>query len=193
METENSDHPIEVDINMQFPSGFDGYGAKYQASKILAHQFSKRFILERKPHFDIITLHPTFVLGPSLVQRSASEITGVVMMFMNSLGMDKPMFPSTIVDVRDVAEATLATLDAKIERNGEELIISGEKVTWGDVVSFIKEKYPQVPLKLNPPFDQPFEANSSKARRLLDLKWRSMEDIVGSVLDQQLGFEKGNA
>lgn len=178
---------------MQFPSGFDGYGAKYQASKILAHQSSSRFILERKPHFDIITLHPTFVMGHSRVQNSADEVSGVVMMFMHSLKMDKPMFPSTIVDVRDVAEATLATINVKIERNGEEFIISGEKTTWDDVVSFIKEKYPQVPLKLTPPFDQPFEANASKAQqRLLGSTWRSMREIVSSVLDQQLGFKKGN-
>jgi nucleoside-diphosphate-sugar epimerase len=187
---ENSEEPNLVDLEMQFPSGLDGDGLKYQASKILAHQASQQFLQKQKPHFTLITLHPTFVLGPSLVQKSAGDITGVVMMFMHSLTLDKPVFPSTCVDVRDVADAIVATIDANVERNGEEFIITGPKFTWEDVVEYTKAAYPQVPMNLQPPFDKPFDANASKAERLLGAKWRSMEEMVSSVLDQQLALAK---
>jgi nucleoside-diphosphate-sugar epimerase len=179
---------------MDFPAGFEGYGLKYQASKILAHKASSEFVKTQKPHFTLITLHPTFVLGPSLVQKSADDITGVVMMFMNSLPSSKPLFPSTIVDVRDVADATLATIKASVERNGDEFIISGVETTWDDIVAYVKAAYPQVDMNLQPPFTKPFVANASKAERILGVSWKSVEEIVRSVLDQQLALrEKSNA
>jgi nucleoside-diphosphate-sugar epimerase len=175
---------------MEFPPGLDGHGLKYQASKILAHQASSAFVKMQNPHFTLITLHPTFVLGPSLVQKSADDITGVVMMFMGSLPSKKPLFPSTVVDVRDVAAATLATINANVERNGDEFIISGEETTWGDIVAYVKSAYPQVEMNLQPPFEKPFFVNTSKAEKVLDAKWRTTEEIIGSVLDQQLAFQK---
>jgi nucleoside-diphosphate-sugar epimerase len=177
---------------MTFPAGFDGYGLKYQASKILAHQASNQFLQDQNPHFQVITLHPTFVLGPSLVQKSAGDVNGVVGMFMQSLTSEKPVFPSTCVDVRDVADAMLATMDANIERNGEEFIISGVKFTWEDVVTYVNKAYPQVTVNLRPPFEKPFDATASKAERILGAKWRSMEEIIGSVLDQQLALRGVN-
>jgi nucleoside-diphosphate-sugar epimerase len=175
---------------MQFPSGLDGHALKYQASKILAHQATLQFIQQQEPHFTLVTLHPTFVLGPSLIQKSAEDISGVNYMFMGSLMSKKPLFPSAIVDVRDVADAILATLDAKLEKNGEEFIISGKETSWDSIVAFIQSTYPQVTENLEPPFEQAFEANSGKAEKILGAKWRPMEEIIGSVLDQQLTLKK---
>jgi nucleoside-diphosphate-sugar epimerase len=177
---------------MEFPPGLDGHGLKYQASKILAHRASSEFIKTQNPHFTLITLHPTFVLGPSLVQKSAEDLTGVVMMLMYSLPSNKPLFPSTIVDVRDVAAATLATINAHVGRNGDEFIISGAETTWDDVVSYVKSAYPQVETNLQPPFEKPFAVSASKAERILGVKWRSMKEMVGSVLDQQLALREKN-
>jgi nucleoside-diphosphate-sugar epimerase len=171
---------------MEFPSGPAGGGLKYSASKILAHQASQQFIREHNPHFTMITIHPTFVLGPSLVQKSADNPNGTIRMFMRSLESKQPTVPTTCVDVRDVADAILATVDAKVERNGEEFIISGVKLTWDDVVAYVKSAYPQFPMQLQPPYEEPFVANSAKAERMLGMKWRPIEDLFGGFLDQQL-------
>lgn len=175
---------------MQFPSGLDGHGLKYQASKILAHQATLQFISQQNPHFTLTTIHPTFVLGPSLIQKSAEDVSGVNYMFMGSLSSKKPLIPSTIVDVRDVADATLATIDAKLEKNGEEFIISGEQTSWDDIVAFIKSTYPQVTVNLEPPFGEAFKANARKAEKMLGARWRPMEEIIGSIMDQQLDMKK---
>lgn len=86
----------------------------------------------------------------------------------------------------DVAEATLATVTAKMERSGEEFIISGPKISWDDVVSYIKTAYPTWPVSFQPPVDKPFDVDTSKAERGLGMKWRSMEEIVSGILNQQL-------
>jgi nucleoside-diphosphate-sugar epimerase len=177
-----------VDLKTQFPEGSEGDGLKYQASKILAHQASQKFVKDKKPHFTVLTLHPTFVLGPSLVQKFANDASGVVGLFMQSLTLEKPLFPSALVDVRDVAEATLASIDAKVEKTGEEFIISGRECTWDDVVAYVKAEYPQIPLNLEPPFENAFHADASKAERLLGASWRSLGEIVSSVLNQQLAL-----
>jgi nucleoside-diphosphate-sugar epimerase len=175
---------------MQFPSGLDGHGLKYQASKILAHQATLQFIQQQKPHFTLATLHPTFVLGPSLIQKSAEGVSGVNYMLMGSLMSTKPLFPSAVVDVRDVADAMIATIDAEFEKVGEEFIISGKETSWDDIVAFIRSTYPRVAINLEPPFEQAFEANSGKAEKLLGAKWKPMEEIIGIVLDQQLALKK---
>lgn len=175
---------------MQFPEGVVGHALKYQASKILAHQATLQFIKEKNPGFKVITLHPTFVLGHSLIQNSAEKISGGNYMFMGSIMSKQPMFPSSIVDVHDVADTTLATIDAKVEENGEEFIINGKQTTWDDIVGFVKSTYPQVPVNLEPPFEPAFEADGAKAEKYLGAKWKPMEEIIGSLLDQQLAFKK---
>ncbi|KAF2421473.1 NAD(P)-binding protein [Tothia fuscella] len=182
---ENTELPNLVDLDMSFPEGMDGHLMKYQASKILAHEASKEFVQHYHPDFSLVTLHPTFVLGPSLLQKSRKDVSGANQLLLQSLKDDKPIFPSTCCDVRDVAQATLATIDAKVERSVEEFVISGVKLNWDQILDYVQKEYPRFHGNLSPPFDEPFVANASKAEKALRIKWRSMEDMIGSVLEQQ--------
>jgi nucleoside-diphosphate-sugar epimerase len=174
---------------MTFPDGLVGQSLKYQASKILAHQATKRFVKERNPHFTTVTLHPCYVQGPSLVQKSSETVNDVVGMLMMSLQSQKPLFQPMIVDVRDVADATVAALSADIEGNFTEFVLRGMKFNWDSVVAFVEEKFPSFPLKLEPPFDQSYiDMDTSRAVQILGVKWRSMEDIIGHTLDQQISL-----
>jgi nucleoside-diphosphate-sugar epimerase len=188
--TENSNEPHPVDLNMSFPDGVTGHALKYQASKILAHDATLKFIKDHNPSFKVITVHPTFVLGHSLIQKSAQEISGGNYLFMGSLSSKQPMITPQIVDVRDVADTMLATINAEIDKNGEEFIINGKPTSWDAMTAFVKFKYPQVPVNLEPPFESGFEADGAKAEKYLGAKWLPMEDIIGSLLDQQLAFKK---
>jgi len=165
---------------------------KYQASKILAHQAPLQFMQEHKSSFALRTLHPTFVLGPSLIQKTEEDLSGPNYMLMGSLGSKSPFFAPGIVHVHDVASAMLATIDAKLETNAEEFIITGDETTWDDIVAFVKSTYPQVTVNLVPPFERSFKTDTGKAERLLGARWKSMQEIVGSVLDQQLKFRNEN-
>jgi nucleoside-diphosphate-sugar epimerase len=174
---------------MELPEGLVGHGLKYQMSKVLAHQASTDFIKTQNPHFTLITLHPTFVLGPSLVQKSAKDISGANMLFTQSLASSKPLFPPALVDVRDVAQATLGAIDANIEKSGEEFI-NGVGASWEEVVGYVKKSFPAVEVKLEGPFDKAFGADGGKAEKYLGVKWRPTNEIIGDVLEQQLGFVK---
>jgi nucleoside-diphosphate-sugar epimerase len=174
---------------MQFPDGEMGHGMKYSASKILAHQATGAFLKSRTLNFDLITFHPTFVLGPSLVQTSAQEISGINAWLWNSLQSEKPLFPALCVHVQDVAEAHIRALSMPLS-SGTALLLSGRPFTWTDVVGYVKDNFKEIDVKLKPPFeDQPW-VDTSQADNTLAIKWRSMEDIVGSVLKQQLDFQK---
>ena len=59
---------------MSFSDGILGVVERYSASKIVAHQATERFVQEQNPYYDVITLHPTFVLGRNLVQKTAGGL-----------------------------------------------------------------------------------------------------------------------
>ncbi|CAD0028972.1 unnamed protein product [Aureobasidium pullulans] len=113
-----------IDLDMEFPGGPEGSGAMYQASKILAHQATHAFNKTHKPHYTLVTLHPSFVLGRSLVQHSAEEIDGINAFLWQSLQLETPFFPPAWVHVKDVAEAHLKILELDIA-TGEEFVLSG--------------------------------------------------------------------
>ena len=177
---------------MEIPEGLVGGSFKYQASKILSHQATRNFVKEHNPHFNTVTLHPTYVLGPSLVQKSPETINDVVGMMMMSLQSEQPFFQPMIVDVRDVADATFGAINANIEEKFTEFLLKGLKYNWDSIVSFVKQTYPTFPLKLEPPFDQGYlDLDTSRAEEILGVKWRSMENILTSTLDQQLALMSG--
>src|ERR1700712_910846 len=97
---------------MSFPEGVTGHGVKYSASKVLAHQATRDFLAQNNPQYTLITLHPTFVLGKSLVQETAGDIDGINALFWLSLFSEKPHIPTAWVHVLDVAEAHIKVLEA---------------------------------------------------------------------------------
>ncbi|CAD0016218.1 unnamed protein product [Aureobasidium pullulans] len=168
---------LSIDLDMEFPAGPEGSGAMYQASKILAHQATHAFNKTHKPHYTLVTLHPSFVLGRSLVRHSAEEIDGINAFLWQSFQLETPFFPPAWVHVKDVAEAHLKILELDIA-SGEEFVLSGHPFTWDDVATFVREKYPEVNTKLQGPFDPSITVDSSKAQKTLGFKWRTMEDML---------------
>ena len=187
---EDQGQDLKVDPNMDWPEGFAGHGAKYQASKILAHQATIDWMKENKPDFSLVTIHPTFVLGHSLVQTSAADIGGINALFWSTLQADKPQFPPMVVDVRDVADAHLRAATVPTEDRITEFLLSSDKTSWEQVVSFIKSEFPEVKLGWTPPFDKASEVDTSRAEKVLGMKWRSTEEIFRSTISQQLAFLK---
>lgn len=175
---------------MPFPEGFAGHGAKYHASKILAHQASVDWVKQQKPHFSLITIHPSFVLGHSLIQTSAGDIGGINALFWGSLQGDKPQFPPLVVDVKDIADAHVRSIDVPVEQDVTEFLLSGHSTTWEQVVAFINAKYPEVKVAWTPPFDAASKIDVSRAEKKLGMKWRSVEEIFGSLVEQQLSFSQ---
>jgi hypothetical protein len=174
-----------LDIDMSFPDGLAGHVVKYQASKIAAHKASIDFMESEKPKFLLVTIHPVFVLGNSLIQQSAGEIDGMNAWFWGSLQSGGPPFPSTCVHVLDVADAHVNALTISETQKVSSFLLAGPAFEWSDVADFVKKNYRQIDVKLKAAV-VPFMANASHAEDVLGLKWRTMEQQIRDIVDQQL-------
>jgi nucleoside-diphosphate-sugar epimerase len=147
---------------------------------------------DHSPSFDLITFHPTFVLGRSLVQSGTTGIDGINAWLWSSLQSEKPQFASICVHVTDVADAHIKALQRDVP-SGTAFLLSGPAFGWNDVVQFVKRDYEgEIDVKLVGPFAEPPIADTKRAERLLGMTWKSMEQIVGDVLDQQLEFKRSS-
>lgn len=179
---------------MAFPEGPAGSGVKYSASKILAHRATLDWMAQHKPHFALITLHPTFVVGHDYTLKSGgipgAEINSWV---LGSLASGTPIMPGQLVDVRDVSAAHVASIDAPLDPNVPltEVQLSGPRMSWEEVVKVVKAKYPAIPCKMTEegPYPAPFVGDTTRAEREFGIKWHSVEETISSLLDQQLAFQ----
>ncbi|POS68948.1 NAD dependent epimerase/dehydratase [Diaporthe helianthi] len=174
---EGINHTIPVDPDMAFPEDpMASGGMMYQVSKILAHRATLDWVRTNKPSFGLVTLHPSFVFGRNLSQTSTEGLDGTNAMLWGCLHSPKAFIPANGVDVRDVALAHLKALET-------------EAVAEGEVAEFVRAKYPALDVKLEGPFEEPPVVITQKAETVLGMKWKSMEETVGSFLDQQLQFK----
>ncbi|KAK3987480.1 putative reductase [Cladorrhinum sp. PSN332] len=184
---------LSVDQDMPFPSGLAGYGAKYSASKILAHQATINWMTTHRPRFSLVTVHPTYVLGRDLTQLDAGSPNGMNAFLLQSLNNPgPPVVPASMVDVKDVSLVVLKSMEVELEGNElvTEYLVAGKPTSYDEVVKFVKNNYPEIDVKLEGPYDTPFVADTSRTERELGVKWRGMEEIVGSVMDQQLELRR---
>ena len=186
----NTGRTIPVDLNMQFPDGFIGHALKYSASKILAHEHCKAFLKQNQPHYNLVTFHPSFVLGESLVQKSAQGISGMNALLWMSLFSEKPLIPPIWVSVKDVAEAHIKALDPSFE-SGTEFLLSAPPFKWDEIVDFVNQQYPRLGCQLQPPFQVAWHADTSLADKELGIHWKSKESMVVEVVNQQLALKAG--
>ncbi|KAK3369402.1 hypothetical protein B0T24DRAFT_707930 [Lasiosphaeria ovina] len=184
---------IPVDKDMVFPPGPAGHGLKYCASKVLAHRATLEWRAAHQPRFTLVTVHPTFVGGRDMAQTDAAAPRGATAFLLNSLATPPPggpVVPASLVDVRDVSLGVLRSLDLKVDVSSgavTEALMPGEPTTWDAITDFVRAEYPQIEVKLQGPFDAPFTADGGRIQQELGIKkWRPMEEIVSSILDQQL-------
>lgn len=155
-----------------------------------------------KPGFLTLSFHPVFVIGHDLFQERPEELGGVNGLFWQSLHSETPIMPSSLVDVRDVALAFARAFDETEEKDksgkdvvksGTEYLLAGREVKWRDVVDFVKEKYPAVQVQINTSLPVVNRSGGSvdtkPAEEELGLRWRSMEETVGAVVEQQLALK----
>ena len=92
------------------------------------------------------------------------------------------------VHIEDVAEAHIKALDSKI-LDGSSFLLAGRESTWSEVARIVQKDYPGSGAGIVPHVGgeaQPID--SSKAERELGMSWRTWEQMVHEVMDQQLGL-----
>jgi len=164
---------------------------KYHASKIAAHKAVIDFVAANNPPFDIATIHPIYVFGHSLVQETAGQLNGTNRLLFLSL-MSGTLLDGQFIGVHvdDVAIAHVRALTRSGSTiNGvQSYLVSCKKHSWQKVFDFVKLRYPNVPIKLNPVDSTDYMVDTTRAERELGIEFRQMEEQVADVMDQQLGL-----
>ncbi|KFA70144.1 hypothetical protein S40285_06610 [Stachybotrys chlorohalonatus IBT 40285] len=187
---ENSGIKFDIDVNTPVPESPASHGIKYQGSKILAHQATRDWLEAEKPSFAVLTFHPVYVIGPSLIQTSAENIDTVNGVFWNVIRTGEVMLkPTTYVDVRDVAEALVKSLGVSVP-SGQEFILHSVPTTWSDIAEAVHTLYPHQDFKLKkiPDDKLDIELENKAAKEMLGIPGRPIEELVRGVVDQQLSF-----
>jgi hypothetical protein len=66
-------------------------------------------------------------------------------------------------------------------------------IAWEDVVSFVRSKYPDLPVNLELPVPGKWTVNNDIAEKTLGIQWRSMETMLQDIVDQQLALQAAAA
>jgi nucleoside-diphosphate-sugar epimerase len=116
----------------------------YSYSKTLAEKLAWE-MAEKQDRWDLLTINPGFIMGPSLSKRTDS--TSIDVMMQLASGKFKTGVPSGkmgVVDVRDTARAHILA-GFNPNASGRHICVSDEK-DFLDFANAIRLKYPQYPL-----------------------------------------------
>lgn len=174
----------------------------YEAAKALAFQATEKFVASRKPSFDVVTIHPAFILGrDDNVERFEDMARGTNRIITGPLmGRSNPRpIPGITVHLDDVAQLHVLALDDKIKGN-QSFIAAGPdygSVNWADATDIIKRRYPEAYAAKVFQFDSctptqtlAAKVDSTKASQTFNLKFKSFEEQVVSIVDHFLELSK---
>lgn len=173
----------------------------YRASKAMTFNATHEWMGIHQPSFDIINLQPTFVIGrddtvtdaENFNQGSNYLITGPLLAGSNEL-LPTP-WPGISVHLDDVAMIHVKSLEESIVGNQDFLITSQQPngTEWAKAFSIVKTAYPNECadglFKIHTesrPATSSLRMSSAKAEKTFNIKFKSFEDQVISVMDHYL-------
>ncbi len=162
-------------------------------------------IVRAQERWDLVTINPSFVLGPGINPHANSESYSIVkQMGKGDFKMGAPEFNIGCVDVRDLA---VAHFEAGMRPKAKgRYIVSGANSSFGELAGMIKEKFPEYPIssrklpkfliwliaptvgmtrkevKLNVGY--PWKANNTKSIEDLGMKYRPLKETITEFFGQ---------
>ena len=162
-------------------------------------------IANAQNRWDLVTINPSFVLGPGINPHATSEsFTIVKQLGKGDFKLGSPEFNIGCVDVRDLAIAHFEAGN-RPEAKGR-YIISGENSGFAQLAGMVKEAYPKYPIstrklpkfmlwliaptvgmtrkevKLN--IGYPWKANNSKSIKELGMHYRPLKETITEFFGQ---------
>jgi nucleoside-diphosphate-sugar epimerase len=183
-----------------FPAGpYSHIFEAYAAGKVRALVFTKEFIKEKKPEWDVINIMPSFVVGDNELITDPKLISDgtVSAAFAQVLGGDSGWgaVPSTSVHVDDVARLHVEALNPKIEGNQSFLAVSeGERGTrWEESIDIVNRNFPEAVKSGIFPNNgtastKRTKVDASRTEKVFGFKFQSYEEQVKSVAKQYLSL-----
>lgn len=160
---------------------------QYQASKVASYTATLDHVEHKKPNNSVVTLHPVFVFGHNILQKTADELGGTNGMLFGSLYSEEPMFADfhgvNILDVANAHVKALSLPDAPLES----FPLSASDRTWEDVTLYANKEFPEGGFKTKPKIGDRWNVDTTRAGAQLGFgKWREMEEQVKDTVLQQL-------
>lgn len=175
----------------------------YGASKIKAFNEAEAWVKREKPEFDLIHIHPSFVLGPDELQPSRKALMsgGTNRLVLNVAAGDKvaPPTGSTTVHVDDVASVHVRSLEPQIPGNTSFLVTYNspdgklEGSDFSQVPSIVAKHFPEaiasgvLPNKGTQP-SVAIRLDASKTEEAFGFKHLSFEQQVKDVVAQYVAL-----
>jgi nucleoside-diphosphate-sugar epimerase len=168
----------------------------YWASKALSRLAAHKFLTEKNPHFEIINLLPSVVIGPDeLATKSSELLTGTRVLAMAPLLGVKSEIPlvGQQIHVDDVARALVDALDTRVPGNADYILTSdgADGIEWDSAkwMKFFKNGVSGSEGKLKLDGSLPttkWRIDSSTTVRAFGWKCRSFKETMSDLVGQYL-------
>ncbi|KAK0547603.1 hypothetical protein OC846_004797 [Tilletia horrida] len=176
----------------------------YSISKKLAEKAAWQFIEEQKPGFDIATMNPPMIYGPTLqpnvtlasLNTSSRAIYNLISS-ASTFPVDRlPLFASAT----DVANAHVAALSHPQASNKRFLLQGKGVLTWGNAADYIARTRPELKERLPQGWEEAIEKKKDEdqyaklditdAKQILELDFQDWEQTLEESLASLLDLEK---
>lgn len=178
--------------------------APYSYSKTEAEKEAWK-IAESQDRWDLVTVNPSFVLGPGINPHGTSESFAIMkQMGKGNFKMGTPDWNIGVVDVRDLAIAHYKA-GTTPEAKGR-YIVSGANTGFKEIAAHVKAEHPNFPIgtrtvpkwliwliapsagmtrkEVSYNVGYPWKANNSKGVKELGLTYRPVKETVNEFFDQ---------
>ncbi|KAJ3033588.1 hypothetical protein HDV00_006046 [Rhizophlyctis rosea] len=156
----------------------------YRASKTRAERAAWDFIKEHNPTFDLVVIHPVFVLGPpiqpitSLSSLNSSSKTHYDHLKTPSLATSQTE-TRAYVDVRDVAEAHVRAFQ-RPEAGGKRFLTAAGVFKWKEGLDGVQAEGEE--------YD--FQIDNRQVREVLGIQFRGLKEVVEDSKKRYAELEK---
>ncbi|CAK9441950.1 uncharacterized protein LODBEIA_P57780 [Lodderomyces beijingensis] len=174
----------------------DGWSA-YFVSKKINEQLAWKFMEEKKPHFDLVSINPTLCLGPTEFRNEVSldQLPSTTSIVGSLLKLHKdsyvPELACGAIDVRDVARVHVAVINNP-KAAGQRLLLEAYKATNPNILYDIRKNFPELDAKLPDlapsPESEVKAPNDARTREILGIEQyeytleQSVVDLVKQIL-----------
>lgn len=160
----------------------------YPYAKTEAEKVVWQFIKENNPKFQVVVLNPGIVIGPPLSKRSGTSVNLVAGCLMGAFAESGvPPIIVCPVDVRDLAQATLAAIRSD-SASGRYILCHKRGATLLELMDPLRAKYSKNPLPTKPMVDFGEWPETNPAKAIAELGFNA-RPVAESMVDMAAAME----
>ena len=169
---------------------FTWNGPAYGASKAAQLQAVERWVESQKPGFEVVTVHPSWVLGRAELADKSQDLWAGTNRFLldNAVGMSLPKRAGACVLVDDVARTHVLALEKQLQGR-EKTLVTSVPMRWEDLRGVLDREFPEAVKKgwlslEGKQETQEIGIDGSETERVMGFKFRGFEELVRELVGQ---------